>query len=81
MISLFRIAKSYRSGLSDDPAAGALLAVTLLTLMAPGGLYLFPRPWNLVYVAGQTCVWGAVLAFLLVHARAAAIRSGCRRSS
>ena len=81
MISLFRIAKSYGSDPSDDPAAGALFAVTLLTLMAPGGLYLLPRPWNLVYVAGQTCVWGAVLAFLLVHARAAAIRSNGRRSS
>lgn len=81
LIALFRVATSGGSRMGQDWAAGALFAVTLLTLMAPGGLYLFPRPWNLVYVAGQTCVWGAVLAFLLVHARAAAIQSGCRRSS
>jgi hypothetical protein len=70
LIALFRIAKSFGSQEGKDRLAGVLFAVTLLTLMAPGGLYLFPRPWNQVYVAGQAVVWVAVLIFLLMHARA-----------
>ena len=69
MITLFRITKSDGSLKADHGVAGVLFAVTLLTLMAPGGLYLFPRPWNQLYVAVQTLVWMAVLAFLLVQAR------------
>ena len=68
LISLFRIAKSGGSRKAGDRVVGVLFAITLLTLMAPGGLYLFPRPWNQVYVAGQTVVWVAVLVFLLVQA-------------
>jgi hypothetical protein len=69
LITLFRDAKSGGSRKADPWVAGVLFAATLLTLMAPGGLYLFPRPWNQVYVAGQTVVWLAVLVFLLVQAR------------
>lgn len=69
MIALLRIPKFGGSPKADDWVAGVLFASTLLTLMAPGGLYLFPRPWNQVYVAGQTLVWVAVLVFLPVQAR------------
>ena len=81
LIALFRVATSGGSRMGDDRVAGVLFAATLLTLMAPGGLYLFPEPWNLVYVAGQTCVWGAALAFLVVRPCAAAIQSSGRRPS
>jgi hypothetical protein len=69
LISLFRLAKSGGSQRGDNWAAGTLFGVTLLTLMAPGGLYLFPPPWNQLYVTGQTVVWVAGLVFLLVQAR------------
>lgn len=70
LISLFRLAGSGGSGKPADSPAGLLFAVTLLTLVAPGGLYLLPRPWNQVYVVAQTVVWVAVLVLLLVRARA-----------
>ena len=69
MIALFRIIKSGGPAGKARGKAGVLFAVTLLSLMAPGGLYLFPRPWNTVYVAGQTCVWVCLLVFLLAAAR------------
>jgi hypothetical protein len=69
MISLFRIAKSPEAGKAEGPVAGALFAITLLTLMAPGGLYLLPGPWDQFYVAVQTVVWCGVLVFLLARAR------------
>jgi hypothetical protein len=69
LVTLFRTARPSPAGTPGDPAAGILFAVTLLTLMAPGGLYLFPRPWNQAYVALQTVVWIALLLFLLSRAR------------
>lgn len=65
LVTLFRTARPSAAGMPGDPAAGILFAVTLLALMAPGGLYLFPRPWNQVYVAFQTVVWISLLLFLL----------------
>ncbi len=56
MVALFRVAK-------QEPAdgigvvAGALLSITLLVMLAPGGLYLFPPPWKMLYVTGQIIVW------------------------
>jgi hypothetical protein len=68
MVALCRIAKrrfaTDRSGL----VAGTLLAITLLVMLAPGGLYLLPPPWNTLYVIGQITLWIAVLIFLLVQA-------------
>jgi len=69
MITLFRIAKRGPSADGSDVMAGALLAITMLTTLAPGGLYLFPPPWNMLYVAGQVFVWIVVLIFLLDRAR------------
>jgi hypothetical protein len=69
MVALFRIAKRGPSADGSDVVAGVLLALTLLTTLAPGGLYLFPLPWNRLYVTGQVFVWIVVLVFLLDRAR------------
>jgi hypothetical protein len=69
MITLFRIAKSGELKEAYNWAAGLLLAITLLFMVAPGGLYLFPSPWNMLYVAVQTSILMAVLIFLLFYAR------------
>jgi len=68
MIALFRLAKRCpRPG--ADVLAGALLALTILAMLAPGGLFLFPPPWNMHYVAAQVVIWLAGLIFLAEQAR------------
>jgi len=65
MVTLFRVAK--RASLDRDRVlAGALLAITLLVMLAPGGLYLLPPPWNMLYVTVQVIVWIMGLIFLVV---------------
>jgi hypothetical protein len=65
MIALFRIAKDSSSSDRIQVLAGALLAITVLASIAPGGLYLLPAPWDTLYVDGQVVVWGCVLMSLL----------------
>lgn len=48
-----------------------------LTMLAPGGVYLLPHPWNNAFVLAQTAVWGVVLAFLL---RAAFVEKASRET-
>jgi hypothetical protein len=67
MITLFRMSKR---GAADDVVAGVLLALMLLTMLAPGGLFLFPPPWNTVYLVGQIIVWIVTLGFLIARAGA-----------
>jgi hypothetical protein len=69
VITLFRIAKFGKLKEEYNSAAGLLLAITLLFLIAPGGLYLFPSPWNLLYVQAQTFIWMTVLIFIIFYAR------------
>lgn len=69
MVALFRIATQRAPVAAVDRLAGPLLAITVLTTLAPGGLYLLPMPWNELYVALQTITWVAVLIFLLNYAR------------
>jgi len=64
MIALFRVAKLAPVDW-DRLVAGALFALTLLVMLAPGGLYLLPPPWNMLYVGGQIIVWIIGLIFLL----------------
>jgi hypothetical protein len=64
MVALFRVAKQEPSA-GGGVGAGALLAATLLVMLAPGGLYLFPPPWKLLYVTGQSIVWIIGLIVLL----------------
>jgi hypothetical protein len=64
MIALLRIACG-TSALCVRPAwAGPLAATMLVTLVAPGGLYLFPEPWNELYVLAQLATWLTVLVYL-----------------
>ena len=65
MIALFRLAKQRPTTAGADVVAGILLAITMLVMLAPGGLFLFPPPWNMRYVAGQVIVWIIGLIFLL----------------
>jgi len=64
MIALFRVTKQ-APGTKDGITASVILAITLLFMLAPGGLYLFPPPWNMLYVVGQIIVWFVGLTFLL----------------
>src|SRR5262249_43568202 len=69
MVTLFRITR-YRVENSDQGiTAGVLFVLMLLSIMAPGGRYLFPNPWNVVYIFGQISVWLTVLLFLITYAR------------
>lgn len=70
MIALHRIAAHGPTRRNHDVAAGLLLAATLVTMIAPGGLYLLPAPWNTAWSGVQVAVWLADLAFLLAAARA-----------
>jgi hypothetical protein len=69
MIALFRIAKQSPSTDSRGVLAGLLLSITVLLMLAPGGLFLFPPPWNMLYASLQTIVWIVVLIFLLEQTR------------
>jgi len=64
MIALFRVAKQ-ESTTEKGFVVGALLVINLLVMLAPGGLYLLPPPWNNLYVAGQIIVWTIDLVVLL----------------
>jgi Glycosyltransferase family 87 len=59
LVALLRIAWMESSRL-----AGVVFVAMALSLLAPGGLYLLPYPWNNVYVLGQAVLWLAVLGFL-----------------
>jgi hypothetical protein len=45
-----------------------LIAFSLLKMLGPGGIFLFPEPWNMRYVNGQIIVWLSGLIFLLKQA-------------
>jgi hypothetical protein len=63
MVALFRVAK--QSPVSRERVmSGGLLAITLLMMLAPGGLYLLPPPWKMLYVTGQIFAWLITLIFL-----------------
>jgi hypothetical protein len=69
MIALFRLAKRAPTYRGADVLAGTLLALTILAMLAPGGLFLFPPPWNMRYVAVQVVIWLMGLIFLAEQAR------------
>lgn len=55
MIALFRVAKQ-TTITRERVVAGTLLAITLIIMLAPGGLYLLPPPLNTLYMIGQTII-------------------------
>ena len=76
MVTLFRIAKRHGSGQPTGVAAGALLGVTLLAMIAPHRLLTYPPPWNAVFTLGHPIVWAGVLGFLLYRAQHEKHRAG-----
>jgi len=68
MVAFFLIARKRPAASNEDVVAGILLAATILASLAPGGLFLFPEPWNSWYVAGQVLLWTAGLVFLVRRA-------------
>lgn len=70
MIALFRIAKqnSTSAGVSDL-SAGGLLAIVLISMLAPTSLFTFPPPWNWLAMTVQVPVWFMILIFLVRRAR------------
>ncbi|MBT5874851.1 MAG: DUF2029 domain-containing protein [Candidatus Latescibacteria bacterium] len=68
LIALYRMAKSGPEFGNRDVIAGMLFTILLFMLMAPGGLYLLPPPWNGYSLNVQTGVWMLVLCFLLWQA-------------
>ncbi len=46
-----------------------LFSIAVLLMLAPGGLFSFPPPWNILYVSLQTVVWIVLLILLLDQAR------------
>jgi len=81
LIALFRIAKADAGAVPPDPRAGALFAATLVLLLAPGGLYLLPPPWNRAYLLAQALVWITVMGFLALLARRERADPDRRRSA
>ena len=69
MIALLRIVRQQSTAPRRSWQAGILLVMTAAFTLAPGGLYLFPPPWNQVYVGLQTLLWLTGLTFLLQQAR------------
>ncbi len=69
MIALFRTAKRGTSPDGADVIAGTLLGMSLCVMIAPGGQYLLPPPWNRLFMNIQMVVWILVLIFLLVRIR------------
>ncbi len=70
MIALFRIAKqnSTSAGVSDL-FAGGLLAIALISMLAPASLFTFPPSWNWLAMTVQVTVWFMILIFLVRRAR------------
>lgn len=64
MIALFRIMKSASLMGLWKPALWIYLHITMLFMIAPGGLYLLPSPWKEFYLAVQVVIWISLLGFL-----------------
>jgi len=60
IITLFRIVRQ-----NCDIIAFMLLGITMIVMMAPGGQYLLPSPYNKLYMNIQMVVWMILLAFFV----------------
>ncbi|HIG45082.1 MAG TPA: helix-hairpin-helix domain-containing protein [candidate division Zixibacteria bacterium] len=68
LVALYRIAKQGMATGNRDVLAGLLFIFMLIMMMAPGGLYLLPPPWNGYVTQIQVVVWTGTLLFLLHQA-------------
>ncbi len=69
LIALFRTAKQSIASSDQRFIAAILFALTLVFMIAPGGLYLLPPPWSQIYVNLQALIWICDLFFLVALAR------------
>ena len=70
LISLYRVAR----GATDRRTlswAGGLFLLTLASLLAPGGRYLLPSPWESVHGWFQVAIWLSTLAYLVLRTSSA----------
>ena len=68
MIALYLVAKQSVARGVRDVIAGLLFSILLIVMIAPGGLYLLPPPWNTYSTYVQVGIWTVTLAFLLSQA-------------
>ncbi|MCP5023137.1 MAG: DUF2029 domain-containing protein [bacterium] len=70
LIALARIAKDPVAHSKRISSIATFLLVSMTaSLLAPGGSYLLPYPWNNIYLITQSALWLCVLMFLLIMAR------------
>lgn len=65
MFAIFRIMLQQKRDGIPALTAGILFGIAMLFSIAPGGLYLFPEPFNMIYVFCQKIIWHAMLFYLL----------------
>lgn len=65
IIALFRIAKRGASHDELGAIAGILFGMTVCLMIAPGGKFILPPPWNELYMGTLTIIWIFVLIFLI----------------
>jgi len=73
MVALFRLAKWDPQVNGPNILSGMLLGITLVFMIAPGGLHILPNPWDVLYIRTQTILWIVLLVYLLTKSRQQAI--------
>jgi hypothetical protein len=69
LLAVLRISRVHPE-VSRLRSVSRLLCIAMsLFLLAPGGSYSLPHPWNNVYVVGQAVLWLLVLGFLVFMVR------------
>lgn len=68
MVTLLRIAGRSPRGDGSDVAAGILLAIAWVALLAPATMRLWPPPWNFLFTGGEAAIWLTILVFLSIQA-------------
>jgi hypothetical protein len=70
LVALLRLLDAERTSSGVRAAACGLLVAAFPLQLAPGGQYLLPSPWRGLFLTAQLALWIAMLATLLVAARA-----------
>ena len=65
IITLFRMTKAIHFSEKTKLLSGLLLVISIILSIAPGGHYLFPGPFDDLYIYSQFIAWISVFAFLL----------------
>ncbi len=68
MVTLYRLAGADFLSETWRRRAFALFVLSLPLMIAPGGLYLLPLPWNTLYVLAQKLLWVSMSGYLLLVA-------------